>query len=951
MCDATVKFSVLCDLFDGVVRAKKGKKGKHVGTFLDAVYTDHEYFSALRLMLPVHDRLRDNYGLKEATLGKFIGKALDIPPESQDAQKLVNWRKGGTRAGSNAGNFANIATEVLSKRQRVTSTGLTIKDVNDLLDRLAAEKGEGKAAVLAELINKTSAKEMKWIVMIILKDLKLGISEKTILSVFHPDAEHVFNVTSDLQRVCETLQNRNERYSRHDIQVGTSVRPQLAVRVDSVEEAWKKFRGKQVVVECKFDGERVQIHKDGNSLNFYSRKAIDNQAFKYGIADVLIQNVVPEKCILDGEMLAWDRSRNCFKDFGTLREVAKAAQDGLETSVQLCYVAFDILYSGSSIVIDLPLRQRQDLLRKAVRPVKRRLELVIPNLGLGTQQRIGGSEWSAVAKSADDIEHFFQRCVENKEEGIIIKDLDSKWEPGDRSGKWLKLKPDYVLGRSDIDVLIIGGYFGTGRRGGQVAQFLLGVAEKPKAGETPTVFHSFCKVGNGLSDTQSDDLVHRLSPYLRRNEKNSKPPNCYKVTNNAKERPDVWVDRPEKSIILELNSDIRFIETDVFATRYALRFPRVHKVRLEKPWYDCLDIQTLLDMVNSERGSAVGANGHQKIGGRPNKNENRGRKRARSSFLPLVPSHMRNTDVSQVKHATEIFEKHVFYFVNSPVEHSQESFHKRVVENGGAYSMNLNNAMTHAIASERKGLKYQAAIAHGDVIHFSWVIDCCTAKTLLPVTPKYFLHLSDQTKENRKDEIDDYGDNFFLDIDVADLKQIFKNIDTATLSIDQDKLARAKKKYCSSSAFCQFSDCHFYFHKPIHSSNPDSRMVAEIALKRQELEVSMHGGDVSECLDANVTHMIVYTSSKQALPFRTIVKSVSKKERKLLTSDKLKILSHQWIDDHMLGTCGHPMKDSYDLRDPSFQFNEDTVDEMQMAMEGKAREGLADSVETLPDSL
>lgn len=47
-------------------------------------------------------------------------------------------------------------------------------------------------------------------------------------------------------------------------------------------------------------------------------------------------------------------------------------------------------------------------------------------------------------------------CYVLREEGIILKDLESKWEPGDRSGKWLKLKPDYIHAGADLDVIIIG---------------------------------------------------------------------------------------------------------------------------------------------------------------------------------------------------------------------------------------------------------------------------------------------------------------------------------------------------------------------------------------------------------------------------------------------------------------------------------------------------------------
>ena len=82
-----------------------------------------------------------------------------------------------------------------------------------------------------------------------------------------------------------------------------------------------------------------------------------------------------------------------------------------------------------------------------------------------------------------------------QEEGIVIKSLKSPWVPGERGAKWLKLKPEYSDHMSeDLDLLIVGGYYGTGPRAGLFSHFMLGVYEPPIEGEHPTVFRSFCKV-------------------------------------------------------------------------------------------------------------------------------------------------------------------------------------------------------------------------------------------------------------------------------------------------------------------------------------------------------------------------------------------------------------------------------------------------------------------------
>ncbi|KAL6185323.1 hypothetical protein ACLB2K_041457 [Fragaria x ananassa] len=583
------KFSVLCSLFNWIQRSKTSAlKRSNFRKFLDNFCKPSDYFAAIRLVLPNLDRERGSYGLKESVLATCLIDALGM---SRDALRLINWRKGGARTGANAGNFALVAAEVLQRRQGLCSGGLTINELNELLDRLASgENRTEKTSILTTLVQKTNAQEMKWIVMIILKDLKLGISERSIFHEFHPDAEDLFNVTCDLKLVCEKLRDRSQRYKRKDIEVGKAVRPQLAMRVGDATAAWKKFHGKEVVVECKFDGDRLQIHKNGGEVHYYSsmfflcRNFLDHSEYGHAMSDIIIQNVQADRCILDGEMLVWDTSLMHFAEFGSNQEID---------------VAFDILYVGDTSVIHESLKERQELLQKVVKPLTGRLEILVPNGGLSTRRSSGKPCWSLVVHTVDDVERFFKETIENRDEGIVIKDLGSKWESSDRSGKWLKLKPDYIRAGSDLDVLIIGGYYGSGRRGRegrlsflQVAQFLVGLAERPVANSYPRRFVSFCRVGTGLTDEELDVVATKLKPYLRKYDYPKKaPPSFYEVTNHSKERPDVWVESPEKSIILSITSDIRTIRSEVFAAPYSLRFPRIDRIRYDKPWHECLDVQ------------------------------------------------------------------------------------------------------------------------------------------------------------------------------------------------------------------------------------------------------------------------------------------------------------------------------------------------------------------------
>ncbi|KAF7146971.1 hypothetical protein RHSIM_Rhsim03G0267200 [Rhododendron simsii] len=880
MCDET-KFSVMCSLFNWMQRSKSSaKKRSKFRKFLDNFCKPGDYFNAIRLLLPSLDRERGSYGLKESVLATCLVDAVGMSRDSQDALRLFNWRKGGApKAGSNAGNFALVAAEVLQRRQGWASGGLNIKELNEMLDRLASSENRAeKTSVLSDLIKKTNAQEMKWIVMIILKDLKLGVSEKSIFHEFHPDAEDLFNVTCDLKLVCEKLRDRSQRHKRQDIEVGKPVRPQLAMRVGNANNAWKKLHGKEVVAECKFDGDRIQIHKNGQEIHFFSRTFLDHPEYGHSMSAIIIQSIIADRCILDGEMLVWDTSMNRFAEFGSNQEIglngvviscfiAKVAKEGLDSDRQLCCilyslgfalpymngldVAFDILYFGDTSVIHQSLKERHELLRKVVKPVKGRLEVLVPNGGLNDRRPSGEPCWSLIAYSVDDIERFFKETIENRDEGIVVKDLGSKWEPSDRSGKWLKLKPDYIRAGSDLDVLIIGGYYGSGRRGGEVAQFLVGLAERSAPDTYPKRFISFCRVGTGLSDEELDAVVTKLKPYYRKNEYPKKAsPSFYQVTNNSKERPDVWIESPEKSIILSITSDIRTIRSEVFAVPYSLRFPRIDRVRYDKPWHECLDVQSFVELVHSSNGTTQRDADYGVMQVDKPKRMKSSRKGEKKS-VSVVPSHFVQTDISTIKGETLIF------------------------------------------SSMMLCMKFQAAKRHGDIIHYSWLFDCCSQKKLVPLQPKYFLFLSDSSRKKLQEEIDGFSDPYYWDLDIKDIKQLLSNINR---SEDSKTVEHYKRKFCPKARWCCFHGCCIYFHPSVQALNSDTKLLTELALRRMKLEVSNGGGQVSNSL-SRATHLVVIAPLGLNMDFDIVLKSYSSEEARLLRRRSLHVVWSQWLED------------------------------------------------------
>ncbi|CAL9064894.1 unnamed protein product [Musa banksii] len=723
------------------------------------------------------------------------------------------------------------------------------------------------------------------------------------------------------------------------------------------------------------------------------------------MSNVIVQNILVQRCILDGEMLVWDMAAQHFAEFGSNQEIAKAAKEGLESNRQLCYIAFDILYVGDTSVIHQSLTERHSLLQKVVKPVKGRLEILVPDGGIndhrppgrgrwrkgrgrsggsmrkrkdeevvveeeegeaaveeeegggrrrerGSGLREAGSDgqlheenekgqpfWSTVAYNVEDVERFFKDTIENRDEGIVLKDLGSKWEPGDRSGKWLKLKPDYIHAGSDLDVLIIGGYFGSGRRGGEVSQFLVGLAELSDHTSYPKRFISFCRVGSGLSNDELNALVAKLKPYFRKNEYPKRVPHFYEVTNNSKERPDVWIESPDKSIVISITSDIRTVKSEVFAAPYGLRFPRITRVRYDKPWYECLDVQSFIELVQSSNGNTRRADdaGLQNENPKHTRNTRRGERKK----VTVVPAHFIQTDTSDVREETFIFANMVFYFVNIPPSYSVDYFHKVVVENGGTFSMNLNDSVTHCIAAEKKGIKYQAAVHHGDVIHYSWVLDCCKQKRLLHLQPKYFLFFAGPSRKKILEEFDAFSDHYYWDLDVTDIKQIFSNIVGLESS---DRVEYYRKKYCPVESLCLFRGCCIYFFKALPIINTDCKEVSELALRRMRLEITMHAGEVCDSLTC-ATHLLVY-STNESYNFDHLYKSFPLIHRHLLHSKKLHIVRYQWLEDSVKKAKKLP-EDPYNLKPDSLEDLE--VDNSEHGLPASTSNMENQSVSTLLD--
>ncbi|OBZ73866.1 DNA ligase 4 [Grifola frondosa] len=392
-------FRVLAILFDKLQNEKKPeKRRKMLGNWFNRWRKEEGYdlYPVLRLILPYKDRERTVYGLKEKNIAKDYIKIIPLSRNDPDAIRLLNWKRPTEREKA-SGDFPSVLYEVISKRSSVVEGSLTIHELNDILDELAKSSGKShiQSQILRRVYNRSTPEEQRWIIRIILKDMIIAVKETTVFSVFHPDAHDLFNTCSDLKKVAWELWNPDRRLNDEDkaVQLFRAFAPMLCKRpTRGIDGSVKEMQGRTFIIEEKLDGERMQLHKQGNEYFYCSRKGKD-YTYLYG-KHVGIGSLTPfiddafdsrvDEIILDGEMLVWDPVSETNLPFGSLKTFALDKSKG-EHNPRPCFKVFDLLYLNGLSLLHKSLKFRKRNLRACLQEVPGRIEFVSETEGTTAQ--------------------------------------------------------------------------------------------------------------------------------------------------------------------------------------------------------------------------------------------------------------------------------------------------------------------------------------------------------------------------------------------------------------------------------------------------------------------------------------------------------------------------------------------------------------------------------------
>ena len=753
----------------------------------------NDFYPALRLILPDKDRDRGVYGLKENAIGKLLVKLMKIDRNSEDGYNLLHWKlPGQTTASRLAGDFAGRCFEVISKRPMRTDVGdMTIAEVNQQLDKLAASAGEGENLRVFEVFyHRMNAEELMWLIRIVLKQMKVGATERTFLGLWHPDGEALFNVSSSLRRVCWELHNPEVRLEHEDagISLMQCFQPQLAQfqMPSSFQRMIELLRptedDPEFWIEEKLDGERMQMHMvedpshpGGKKFCFWSRKAKDytylygdglrdqNSSLTRHLTNALASGV--RNVILDGEMITWDMGLDKIVPFGTLKTAALSEQrnksDTDTAGHRPLFRVFDILYLNDKQLTQYTLRDRHNALEKAIKPVHRRLEI----------------HSYTSASSADAIEPLLRDVVANASEGLVIKNPRSMYRLNSRNDDWLKVKPEYMseFGES-LDCVIIGGYYGTGKRGGILSSFLCGLRVTPnhiQAGANPEKCFSFFKVGGGFRVEDYAEVRHRTEgKWIEWDSKN--PPSEYIELGGGEakqyERPDMWI-RPKDSIVVSVKA-ASVGPSEQFARGFTLRFPRFRRLRPDRSWDTALsveefqDLKKRVDQESTEKAMTV---------------EHKRRHNPKRVKRELVIAGEDAAPVEYEGKKSRIFEGLEFCVLSESAKSYKKSkaqLETMIKENGGTVSQRAARETDMILIADKKVVKVASLIKDGDVdiIRSRWIMDCLSqveGDFLLPFEEGHLFHATEALRAAAEQNVDQYGDSFARDVSIDELRDTF----------------------------------------------------------------------------------------------------------------------------------------------------------------------------------
>ena len=464
------------------------------------------------------------------------------------------------------GDIGLACIKLYAKKSQMTffSQPLTINFVFDSLQKLSKISGSRstnrKISIILELLSQASATEAKYLTRTITEELRIGVGDgiirDAIAQAFDIDkkvVERAQMLTNDFSVVARTaLLEGAGGLAKLNLTPGTPVKPMLAQLSPPVAEIIPEMG--TAICETKYDGIRLQVHRNGNEIKIFTRRLENITSALPEIVKLFDENLPHDDYIVEGEVIA-TRDGKPLPFQNILHRVRRKynVEEAME-NVPLKLYLFDLLYYKEPM-IDEPLMVRRETLEEIVDTNDDGMNL--STMIVGTPDNI------------DEIEELFNSSIAAHHEGIMIKNASEPYIPGIRGKKMLKYKAE----PETLDMIVVDGTYGIGKRGDFVGSYL--VALRDENDEFKTVAYA----ATGLDDATLEYLTGKMK----------------EIEISTKGREIVV----EPKIVLEIAFS-EIVESPEYETGYSIRFPVVKNIRKDKGPGDVDTVERLLSMYGAQ---------------------------------------------------------------------------------------------------------------------------------------------------------------------------------------------------------------------------------------------------------------------------------------------------------------------------------------------------------------
>lgn len=585
-----MKYKLLAELYTKIEgTTKRLEKTFFVSEFLK----DSPVAELDKLMLLFQGRVFPPWDERKiGVAAKLVLKAINVSTGISLSDIEKEWKKTGD-LGLTAENLVRT-----KKQGTLFAKELSVKKVFDNLQKLSSVEGTGsvdiKTKLISELLTSAEPDEARFIVRNVLEDLRVGIgdgvirdaivwaylgdsldinydSEKKAINPADRDkynsyvavVQSAYDILNDFAKVVIVAKEKGLSGLRNvKLAIGRPLKVMLYPKAIDIEDAFKRV-GKPAAIEYKYDGFRMQVHRKGNKIQIFTRRLDEVTQQFPEVVDFVRNNVTGDEYILDGEALGYDPKSGEYLPFQKMSQRIKRKYDikqmALDFPVELN--VFDILCHDGESVIKKPFSERRALIEKMIKSVPKKIRCAK----------------QLVTEDPEKANVFYQESLQAGEEGVMFKKMDGIYKPGARVGYGVKVKP--VM--ESLDLVIVGAEWGNGKRSAWLTSFTL-ACHDPDTDE----FLTIGKVGTGMKELEQEEgvtfsqLTEALKPHI--------------IGEKGKEVSLSPV------LVVEINFE-EIQKSPTYTSGYALRFPRVVRLRDDRSPDEASDIDLVEELFATQR--------------------------------------------------------------------------------------------------------------------------------------------------------------------------------------------------------------------------------------------------------------------------------------------------------------------------------------------------------------